>query len=86
TYIQLGGEGVTRDLALDQADINATWAKFERLIARYLDPGTGYTARRALQSVRDRSEYDHLSRFGEWETSDLPDRPDDTVPDDAVTE
>ncbi|HEY0214206.1 MAG TPA: double-strand break repair protein AddB [Paenirhodobacter sp.] len=72
TYIRLGGEGETRDLPLDQADIDATWAKFERLIARYLDPRTGYTARRALQSVRDHSDYDHLSRFGEWETSDLP--------------
>ncbi|RWR33337.1 double-strand break repair protein AddB [Sinirhodobacter populi] len=75
TYIRLGGEGETRDLPMDQADIDVTWAKFERLIARYLDPRTGYTARRALQSVRDRSDYDHLSRFGEWEMSDLPDTP-----------
>ena len=28
--------------------------------------------RRALRSMRDKSDYDHLSRYGEWDLSDLP--------------
>ena len=71
TYIRLGGDGETRDLPLLD-EIDTTWAKFQRLIARYLDPATGYTARRALRSMRDKSDYDHLSRYGEWDLSDLP--------------
>ena len=71
TYIRLGGDGETRELPLLD-EIDTTWAKFQRLIARYLDPATGYTARRALRSMRDKSDYDHLSRYGEWDLSDLP--------------
>lgn len=71
TYIRLGGDGETRDPPL-LAEVDVTWAKFERLISRYLDPRTGYTARRALRSMRDVSDYDHLSRYGEWDLSDLP--------------
>ncbi|MFT3687991.1 double-strand break repair protein AddB [Paenirhodobacter sp.] len=71
TYVHLGGNGETRDADL-LAEVAPTWAKFERLIARYLDPRTGYTARRALRKVSDPSDYDHLSRYGEWDLSNLP--------------
>lgn len=70
TYIRLGGEGETRDLAIPREEVAESWEKFTRLIARYLDPKTGYTARRALRSTRDISDYDQLSRFGEWQLSD----------------
>lgn len=70
TYIRLGGEGETRNLAIPREEVAESWEKFTRLIARYLDPKTGYTARRALRSTRDVSDYDQLSRFGEWQLSD----------------
>ena len=70
TYIRLGGEGETRDLAIPREEVAESWEKFTRLIARYIDPKTGYTARRALRSTRDVSDYDQLSRFGEWQLSD----------------
>lgn len=72
TYIHLGGGGESRDLGLGAEDVEATWAGLHRLIAAYLGPGKGFTARRALQQMRDRSDYDHLSRFGEWDISDTP--------------
>ncbi|WBL33246.1 double-strand break repair protein AddB [Sinirhodobacter sp. HNIBRBA609] len=71
TYIRLGGDGETRDIKPKET-LDEVWDKFETLIARYLTPEQGYSARRALQKSTDASDYDHLSRFGEWEMSDDP--------------
>lgn len=74
TYIRLGGEGETRDVKGKSKDREETpaesWAKLERLIARYLRPDQGFTARRAMQKARARSDYDQLARFGEWDITD----------------
>lgn len=72
SHIQLGGEGATshHDAAPDV--IAETWAGLEKLIAHYLRADTGFTARRALQRTEEASDYDHLSRFGEWEMTDTP--------------
>ncbi|SDD45731.1 ATP-dependent helicase/nuclease subunit B [Paracoccus isoporae] len=72
SYIQLGGEGETfaRSFSPDMAE--ETWAKFVILATRYLRRDTGFTARRALQKVTDASDYDHLSRYGEWGAGDVP--------------
>ena len=48
------------------------WAELETLFANWHDLPRGYTARLALFSKSDHSDYDHLSRFGEWDTSDDP--------------
>ena len=37
--------------------------------ARWREPERGYSARMAMMSDKDRSDYDHLSRFGEWDYS-----------------
>ena len=39
-------------------------------MARYRQRTQGYVARRALQNDSDRSDYDALSRLGEWRVSD----------------
>ncbi|MBO9463776.1 double-strand break repair protein AddB [Tropicibacter sp. R15_0] len=46
------------------------WAEFTALIGSYLSPEQGFTARRALMKDTDFAEYDHLSRFGEWDVTD----------------
>jgi RecB family exonuclease len=48
------------------------WAELETLFANWRDLQRGYTARLALFSKTDQSAYDHLSRYGEWDTSDEP--------------
>jgi ATP-dependent helicase/nuclease subunit B len=63
-------EIVEPDLA--PGDIARIWAEFARLIAQYQRPGQGYTARRALELSREETDYDHLSRFGEWDLTDAP--------------
>ena len=39
------------------------------LVRRYDDPNQGYTARRAPDLLTYESDYDHLSRYGEWDDS-----------------
>ena len=47
---------------------------FRALIARYGDPALGYAARRAIQTSRTfEGDYDHLSRYGEWDETVTPD-------------
>jgi double-strand break repair protein AddB len=64
--------GVKADMKIVQTDLEpgqvaAVWDEFARLIAAYARPSQGYTARRALKTERETSDYDHLSRFGEWD-------------------
>ena len=57
---------------LDKHPADEVWTEFAGLLTRWQDPARGYTARMALFSKNDISDYDHLSRFGEWDTSDTP--------------
>jgi RecB family exonuclease len=59
---------------LDTVSAAQVWEEFETLIRRYADPEQGFTARRALHKDEDRSDYDHLSRFGEWDVTAPPRR------------
>ena len=45
-------------------------SKFYSLIKKYLSPNQGFTARRAMYRSEDHSEYDGISRFGEWSIED----------------
>jgi len=72
SYVQLGGEGDVRSPAITPEMITENWAGLERLVAAYLRADKGYTARRALRETRDKSDYDQLSRYGEWELTDEP--------------
>ena len=57
---------------LDKAPIEAVYAGLETLFGKWNMPTTGYSARMAMFSKDDISDYDHLSRFGEWTMADLP--------------
>ena len=70
SYIQLGGEGATFARKFSAEAAEETWQKFILLARHYLRHGRGFTARRALQKAGDASDYDHLSRFGEWGAGD----------------
>jgi ATP-dependent helicase/nuclease subunit B len=59
-------DGVKRDFST--ATIRA---RFESLVTGYAQREQGYTARRAVERVGFAGDYDHLSRYGEWdETAD----------------
>ena len=72
SYIALGGDGAPREMDYDAALVMETWAGLHGLLAAYLREDTGFTARRAMQKVAEAGDYDHLSRFGEWEVTDAP--------------
>jgi ATP-dependent helicase/nuclease subunit B len=71
-YIGLGSKAGATRLDLTDDRVARTWQDFLRLIASYDAQETGYTARSRLEKRMDVSDYDHLSRFTEWENGDPP--------------
>ncbi|MBV1864419.1 MAG: double-strand break repair protein AddB [Rhodobacteraceae bacterium] len=76
-YIGLGSsphESVGKVQPIEiEADLAVTvWNELRQLITAYQAPEQGYSARARMQKDQDYSDYDHLSRRGEWEDSDEP--------------
>jgi double-strand break repair protein AddB len=69
TYVGLSGDKV-QDSPISPAEIDAIWVRFVKLIRAYQSPDQGYTARRAVFETRFPGDYDHLSRFGEWDMTE----------------
>lgn len=65
-YIHLGGEGKTEPRDCPPGFADATWDGFVTLIGKYLRRERGFTARLAMEQSTHGSDYDHLSRLGEW--------------------
>ncbi|MEY4982956.1 MAG: hypothetical protein RIR62_1222 [Pseudomonadota bacterium] len=76
TYVGLGASPKTEETEITDDLIGKVWEGLHRLIGRYSQPETGYTARRALFSTRESGDYDHLSRFGEWDLTDKAEKQD----------
>lgn len=70
SYIGLGSGEAVVDTEITEALLTEHWEKLLTLMSRYLRRSTGYAARRAVFETRHAGDYDHLSRFGEWEMSD----------------
>ena len=60
------------DAPLKKQPPDQVWAELETLFTRWQDQDRGYTARLALFLKTDQSPYDHLSRYGEWDTNEEP--------------
>jgi RecB family exonuclease len=71
-YVGLKAELKLSDVALEPGTIAKVWEEFGRLMASYAMPAQGYTARRAMEKTTEKSDYDHLSRFGEWDVTRPP--------------
>ncbi len=69
TFIGLGNPPVTVDAPLQDTPIDVVWDEFQKLIAAYFEPTQGFTARRTMFKDSDISDYDQLSRFGEWDVT-----------------
>ena len=74
-FIGLGAQKET-PAPLDDEPPDKIWNEFRDLISAYLDPATGFTARRMLEKDTDIGDYDQLARFGEWDDTDTP-KPED---------
>lgn len=73
SYIQLGGEGRTEPRDFGPGQARETWQGFITLIGHYLRGERGFTARLAMERSDHASDYDHLSRHGEWDTTEPAD-------------
>ncbi len=71
-FIGVNASMKTQAAPLDKQPADKVWAELETLFANWRALDRGYTARLALFSKSDVSAYDHLSRYGEWDTSDDP--------------
>jgi len=71
SYIQLGGEGKTENRDFLPGFARETWVGFVDLIGRYLRGERGFTARLAMERTGNASDYDHLSRHGEWDATQI---------------
>ena len=71
-YIDLSSRLRDQKNALDGKDLIKVFDNFCTLISSYHDRYRGYSARRAVFETRWEGEYDHLSRFGEWDHTQKP--------------
>ncbi|MEO6298194.1 MAG: PD-(D/E)XK nuclease family protein, partial [Paracoccaceae bacterium] len=70
SYLGLGSGDKAVETEVDDEMLAQQWARFSQLIQAYAEAETGYAARRAVFETRFQLDYDHLSRFGEWQMSD----------------
>ncbi len=68
-FIALGTRKIV-PAPMEQCPVDETWAFFLKLLRHWADVKNGFSARQAMSSTKDKSYYDHLARFGEWNTSD----------------
>lgn len=71
-FVGLKAELKLVETVLEPGQVGKVWDEFVQLMTNYAQPSQGYTARRALMKEEDPSDYDHLSRFGEWDQTDDP--------------
>ncbi|MBM2575828.1 double-strand break repair protein AddB [Jannaschia sp. Os4] len=70
TYLGLGPAYAERAAGTDK--LAETRARLVSLIRAYADPAKGYAARRANERMTFGSDYDRLSRYGEWRETSEP--------------
>ncbi len=71
-FIGMGGTYKEVLAPLDEEPVNKVLDELKQLISAYLEPDQGFSARRMLHKDSDVGDYDHLSRFGEWDRTAKP--------------
>ena len=72
TYVGLGSTPKVEPTEITPTITAEVWQGLHELIGHYRHEAAGYTARRAVQKERFEGDYDHLSRYGEWDTTAHP--------------
>lgn len=68
--IGLGGGGKELPLNFSDEQIDDIWGRLRDLIQAFSYENLGYTAHMRPEKIRYVSDFDHLSRFGEWQDGD----------------
>ncbi|MEM9393832.1 MAG: double-strand break repair protein AddB [Pseudomonadota bacterium] len=69
-YISLSTSKPDLEILIRPEEPDEIWAQFSDLMAHWQDQKAGFTARRMMKTSDAVSDYDHLSRHGEWEITD----------------
>ena len=75
-YIGLGSSPVFMTASLEDPTTDEVWDQFCQLIESWMQPERGYLSRRAIEGQRFDGDYDHLARYGEWDTTATPQEDD----------
>lgn len=75
-FIGLGSKNEVRNFPTSDEDVETAWEKFKTLLRHFQDPSVGYTSRGAMYKLDDKSDYDLLARFGEWDIDTLAEAED----------
>ena len=70
-FIGLGSNPRQQELVTSQESSEEAWSNLHVLLFSYLNPHKGYQSRRLLRTEPP-GPYDHLARFGEWDSATLP--------------
>ena len=71
-YIGIGSKPEICEVPLNEMPPGVVWDRFTELMTAYLAEGRGFAARLAPMKADETLDYDHLSRFGEWDASQPP--------------
>lgn len=71
-YIGLGSNPKEVPAPLEEEPPSKIMSGLHKLLSDYLVASQGFTARRVAFRDSDTSDYDQLSRFGEWDSTDTP--------------
>ncbi|MCC5991626.1 MAG: double-strand break repair protein AddB [Rhodobacteraceae bacterium] len=72
TYLGLGATAKLEVTQMTEDLCSQTRDEFQSLITAYRQRNQGYAARRMLFRENEITDYDHLSRYGEWSMQDEP--------------
>ncbi|WP_201722422.1 PD-(D/E)XK nuclease family protein, partial [Sulfitobacter sp. HI0129] len=76
-FIGLGTSPAEVAAPLDEETPAETMMGLHKLLSAYLQPAQGFTSRRMMEREGYGGVYDQLARFGEWDTTQLPEGPAD---------
>jgi double-strand break repair protein AddB len=65
-FIGVGSKPTEVDAPLTDIPAAIVWEELRTLIARWQEPGRGYSSRMAVKRSAFAGDFDHLARFGEW--------------------
>lgn len=71
-YLQINKDLKIRALTFEPGDVGRARDEFAKIMDDFLSGERSFTARRMPRDMKYVSDYDHLSRFGEWDQSDTP--------------
>lgn len=77
-FVGIGANTACVAAPLDELPTDQIWDDFVGLLNKWRQKERGYTARLALFTENEAGYYDHLARFGEWDSTD------DVVPEDLT--